>query len=75
MAKVVKFPGRRAIWFDTAAITVKTKEQAKSQFYFTAKMPHMNDNSRCNREDIAPDTHWKLFCFDKKNIGILVHLT
>ena len=31
---MAKFPGRRVIWFDMAAITLKTKEQAKySPFY------------------------------------------
>ena len=44
IAKVAKFPERRAIWFDTAAITLNTKEQAKYAFLFTAKMPHMNNN-------------------------------
>ena len=32
--KVAKFPGRRAVWFDTDAITLKTKEQAKYAFLF-----------------------------------------
>ena len=34
MAKVAKIPGRGAIWFDTAAITLKTKEQANYTFLF-----------------------------------------
>ena len=41
---MAKFPGRRVIWFDMAAITLKTKEQAKYVFLFTTKMPHMNNN-------------------------------